>query len=469
MESYDYIILGCGSFGSQVIMDLIQAGKKVIAVDKNPEKVEVLKDQEIEALIGDIEKDETLKKLNLKDADAVLVLTASDQTNLNVVKKIRSLAPEVLIVTRASSFKAREELEAAGADIVITPYDAMKTSLLNQLKRAENLRKLKKLKNVLKDCKRLAIFTHDNPDPDAISSAMALREIAKHFGVAADILYYGEIAHQQNRAMVNLLNVEMLKASEVDLSIYDKFALVDSSGVGVNNSIPEDITLSIIIDHHPAENVEAEYYDLRNDVGATATILTQYIQDLKIVPTRMLATALFFGIQTETEEFKKNTRTADFLAAAFLYPFVDNELIEKMEGPALSTETLDVIGTAIKNREIFSSFLISFAGFINDRDTLPQAADFLLKLEGISTVLVFGIMKDAVYISARNKDVRINIGEVLKKAFGDVGSAGGHAHAAGGKIPLGIFGDVTDKQTLAKLVTEAIKRRFLMAVGIEAE
>ncbi len=469
MESYDYIILGCGSFGSQVIMDLIQAGKRVIAVDKNPEKVEVLKDQEIEAVIGDIEKDETLKKLNISDAEAVLVLTANDQTNLNVVKKIRSLAPEVLIVTRASSFKAREELESSGADIVITPYDAMKTSLLNQLKRAENLRKLKRLKNVLKDCKRLAIFTHDNPDPDAISSAMALREIAKHFGVAADILYYGEIAHQQNRAMVNLLNVEMLKASEVDLSIYDKFALVDSSGIGVNNSIPEDITLSIVIDHHPAESVEAEYYDLRNDVGATATILTQYIQDLKIVPTRMLATALFFGIQTETEEFKKNTRTADFLAAAFLYPFVDNELIEKMEGPALSTETLDVIGTAIKNREIFSSFLISFAGFINDRDTLPQAADFLLKLEGISTVLVFGIMKDAVYISARNRDVRINIGEVLKKAFGDVGSAGGHAHAAGGKIPLGIFGDVTDKQTLAKLVTEAIKRRFLTAVGIESE
>ena len=469
MESYDYIILGCGSFGSQVIMDLIQAGKRVIAVDKNPEKVEVLKDQEIEAVIGDIEKDETLKKLNISDAEAVLVLTANDQTNLNVVRKIRSLAPEVLIVTRASSFKAREELESSGADIVITPYDAMKTSLLNQLKRAENLRKLKRLKNVLKDCKRLAIFTHDNPDPDAISSAMALREIAKHFGVAADILYYGEIAHQQNRAMVNLLNVEMLKASEVDLSIYDKFALVDSSGIGVNNSIPEDITLSIIIDHHPAESVEAEYYDLRNDVGATATILTQYIQDLKIVPTRMLATALFFGIQTETEEFKKNTRTADFLAAAFLYPFVDNELIEKMEGPALSTETLDVIGTAIKNREIFSSFLISFAGFINDRDTLPQAADFLLKLEGISTVLVFGIMKDAVYISARNRDVRINIGEVPKKAFGDVGSAGGHAHAAGGKIPLGIFGDVTDKQTLAKLVTEAIKRRFLTAVGIESE
>jgi nanoRNase/pAp phosphatase (c-di-AMP/oligoRNAs hydrolase) len=144
-------------------------------------------------------------------------------------------------------------------------------------------------------------------------------------------------------------------------------------------------------------------------------------------------------------------------------------MIEKMEGPAISTETLDVLGTAIKNRQIYSSFLISFAGFINDRDSLPQAADFLLRLEGISTVLVFGVIKDNVYISSRNKDVRINIGEVLKKAFGDVGGAGGHAHAAGARIPLGIFGDITDKEALAKLITEAIKKRFLSAIGIEAQ
>ncbi|NOY11036.1 MAG: potassium transporter TrkA, partial [Archaeoglobi archaeon] len=88
---------------------------------------------------------------------------------------------------------------------------------------------------------------------------------------------------------------------------------------------------------------------------------------------------------------------------------------------------------------------------------------------GISTVLVFGIIKDNVYLSARNTDVRINIGDVLKKAFKDVGSAGGHAHAAGGKIPLGIFGDVSDKETLAKLVTQAVKKRFLSALGIEIE
>jgi len=468
--NYEYVILGCGGLGLAIVKEITATGKKVLAIDKNPEKVEVLKDQEIDAIVGDIKDDETLKSIDYSKLSAVLILTSNDSLNKEVARKIRKRDKDVLIVSRANAVKAREELEEAGVDVVVTPVESMKNQLLIGIKKAESLRKIKLLKKTIQNTNgKLGIFTHDNPDPDSIASALALKEISKHFGVEADILYYGEVQHQQNKAMVNLLNIPIVNASEANLKEYSKFALVDSAGPGLNNSISSDVRISIIIDHHPAENVSGEFVDVREDVGATATILTLYLQDLKIVPTKTLATALFFGIQTETEEFRRNARRNDFLASAYLYPFVDNELLEKMEGPALSTETLDVLGTAIKNREIFSSFLISFAGFITDKDTLPQAADFLLKLEGISTVLVFGVIKDSVYMSARNSDVRVNIGEVLKRAFRDVGSAGGHAHAAGGKIPLGIFGDVSDKETLAKLVTQAVKKRFLNAIGIEIE
>lgn len=466
---HDYIVIGCGGFGLSVIKDLSKINKKVLAVDVNREKVEILTEQGIEAVEGDARDKSLFDRIDYSKVSAVLVFTPDDEVNTFAVEELRKRSIGIFIVVRASDIKAKEEMEKIGADYVVTPYEAMKNVVISALKRMESIRRVKRLREVLETVKngKLGIFTHDNPDPDAISSAMALKEIARHYGVEADILYFGEISHQQNKAMVNLLEISLLPADDVNLKEYKKFALVDSSAPGANNSIPSTIKPSIIIDHHPADNVEGEFVDLRNDVGATATILAGYLQDLKIVPSRTLATALFFGIQTETEEFRKNTRTADFTAAAFLYPFVDHEMIEKMEGPALSTETLDVLGTAIKNRQVFSSFMISFGGFINDRDALPQAADFLLKLEGISTVLVFGILKDTVYISARNKDVRINIGEVLKKAFGDVGSAGGHAHAAGGQIPLGIFGDVSDREMLSKLVTEAVKRRFLNAVGIE--
>lgn len=465
---YEYLVIGCGAIGFSVIKELVKRNKKVLAVDISAERVEVLKDQEYDAIIADATNDELYKSINLSRVSIVLILTPNVEVNCQITKKIRKISKEVFIISRATNQKTKEELEAIGADFVVTPQDAMKNAIMNAIEEVDNYRKIKKFKEVLEKIEgKLGIFTHDNPDPDAISSALALKEIAKHFGIEADILYYGDVFHQQNRAMINLLEIELLRADEVDLSQYSKFALVDSSNVGSNNSIPENIKLSIIIDHHPAEGVEAEYVDIRNDVGAAATIMTEYLIQLKLIPSRTLATALFFGIKSETDEFKRNTRTADFTAAAFLYPFVDHEMIEKMEGPAISTETLDVLGTAIKNRQIYSSFLITFAGFINDRDSLPQAADFLLRLEGISTVLVFGILKDTVYLSARNRDVRINIGEILKRAFGDVGSAGGHAHAAGGQIPLGIFGEVTDKEALSKLITEAIKKKFLSAVGIE--
>ncbi|MBO8182146.1 MAG: NAD-binding protein [Archaeoglobus sp.] len=466
---FEYLLIGCGSFGFNVLKELAKDGKKVLAVDSSPEKIEVLKDQDFNAILGDVSKDDFLLSFDFDKISVVFLLLPNFEINRKAVKQIRSISKSVFIIARASGTKEREELEALGADAVITPSSAMTKMVIETLNRMETLRRIRKFKEVLSSMKdkKLAIFTHDNPDPDALSSAMALKEIAKHMGIEAEIIYYGEISHQENKAMVNLLNIEIVKANDVDLKQFEKFALVDSSAKGVNNSIPEEIQLNIVIDHHPAENVEAEFVDIRDNVGSTATIMTNYMVELNLVPSRTLATALFFGIKSETDEFKRNARTEDFSAAAILYPYVDHDLIEKMEGPALSYETLDVLGTAIKNREVYPPVLISFAGFINEKDAITQAADYLLKLEGISTVLVFGVVKDVVHLSARNNDVRINIGEILRRAFGDVGSAGGHAHAAGGQIPLGIFGEISEKEVLAKLIREAVRKRFLNALGIE--
>jgi nanoRNase/pAp phosphatase (c-di-AMP/oligoRNAs hydrolase) len=471
LEYHEYVAIGCGSLGFSVVREFAKRDKKILAVDLSKERVEVLRDENYDAIIGDARDEELYKRFDYDKVSVILLLTPDNEVNKAAIESIRRVSKDVFIISRANNQKVKEEMEKIGADFVVTPSESMKSTVIKAVNKMETFRKIKKFKEVIESVKggKLGIFAHDNPDPDAISSALALKEIARNYGVESDIIYYGEIFHQENRAMVNLLEIPLVRGGEVDLSSYTKFALIDVSAPGVNNSVPSNLEISIVIDHHPAESIEAEYYDVRTDAGATATIMTDYLKELKLSPSRTLATALFFGIKTETDEFKRNTRTADFTAAAFLYPFVDHELIEKIEGPAISTETLDVLGTAIKNRQIFSSFLISFAGFISDRDALPQAADFLLRLEGISTVLVFGVVKEKVYISARNKDVRINIGETLKVAFGDVGSAGGHAHSAGGQIPLGIFGGTSDKNALSKLITEAIKKRFLTAVGVETQ
>ncbi len=278
------------------------------------------------------------------------------------------------------------------------------------------------------------------------------------------------IGHHETRAFVNLLDIPLVHIINGVMNNYSIIALVDCNTPGKNNSLPPDTKINIVVDHHPLpENVEldADLVDIRPDVGAASTMMTRYVQELDFELSSNLATALLYGIRTDTGEFKRNTSSADLTAAAFLYGSVDKDLLAQIETPSMSSEAMDVLGVAIRNKKIEGSYLISNAGFIHDRDTLPQAADYLLKLEGISTVLVFGITEDRIVVSARSKDIRINIGDIIQKAFGEIGSAGGHQKTAAAQIPLGMYSGVKDKAILMKLTEEAVTRRFLAAVGME--
>jgi nanoRNase/pAp phosphatase (c-di-AMP/oligoRNAs hydrolase) len=234
--------------------------------------------------------------------------------------------------------------------------------------------------------------------------------------------------------------------------------------------LPRNTEINVVIDHHQAdiEEVKAEYVDIRPNIGATATIMTKYLQDLEIPIKMELATALLYGIKVDTDDFRRNTDPADFIAAAYLFPLANHDILGRIETPSKSTESIDILGEAIKNRQIKGSYLISNVGTIRDRDTLGQAADYLLTLEGITTTLIFGLGEDTIYISGRSRDDRVNIGNVMKDAFGE-DKAGGHAMFAGAQIPLGVFSGTKDKQTLLKLAEEAVVKRFLSVVGIQKE
>ena len=188
-------------------------------------------------------------------------------------------------------------------------------------------------------------------------------------------------------------------------------------------------------------------------------------------PTEVVATALLYGIRSETFDFKRETSPADLTAAAYLYPFADHDTLEQVESPSMSPETLDILAEGIQNREVQGSHLVSNAGFVRDRDALGQAAQHLLKLEGITTTAVFGIADDRIYLSARSKDVRMDIEKILEDAFADIGETGGHSTQGDVEIPLGIFTGIetTDRNrdTLLQLTEEAVRRKLLDAMGVE--
>jgi nanoRNase/pAp phosphatase (c-di-AMP/oligoRNAs hydrolase) len=319
----------------------------------------------------------------------------------------------------------------------------------------------------------LGVFTHDNPDPDAIGSAIALRDLARARGIDADAYYFGQITHQENRAMVNLLDIQIenLDADEYDPENFDAIALVDHSRPGVNDQLPLDTQVDIVIDHHPPRAaVDAGFIDLRSDVGATSTLMADYFRQLDIPVTPQVATALLFGIRVDTKDFGREITEADFQAAAFLLPFADDVVLERIESPSISGATLDTIAEAIRNRIQHDSVVLSGVGSVTQRDSLAQAADHLLGMEGITTTVVYGIKDGTVYASARTRGTVLDIGETMREAFDRIGSAGGHTDMAGAQIPLGILGEIHDDDIdgqLESVVEDVITNRFFEVVNLQ--
>ncbi|MCD1294606.1 potassium transporter TrkA [Methanocella sp. CWC-04] len=474
-QKYPYVILGGGSIGLAIAKEVAKLKKGFLIVDSEHTRVEALRDESYEAIEGDINSLKSLKEMPLVGSEGVFIMSSDFDANVTALKYIKNVSPKSFVMVRAIDLITIDDLYSEGADIVLHPPSIVADVALTELQKIEIRGAAWQLMNYLKSIdpsQKIGIVIHDNPDPDSIASGLALKNIADSLGKTADILYYGMIGHAENRAFVNLLDIPLIQVRDQMLSEYSIIALVDSNTPGKNNSLPPDTHVNIIIDHHMAhENTEikSEFVDIRPDVGATSTIMTRYVQELDFELSSHLATALLYGIRTDTNEFKRNTSTFDLTAAAFLYSFAEHDLLSQIETPSMSAETLEVLGEAIRNKKIEGSYLLSNVGFIYDRDTLPQAADHLLKLEGISTVLVYGLTDEKIYVSARSKDIRINIGDIIQKSFGDIGSAGGHPKTAAAQIPLGVFSGVKDRDMLLKLTEEAVTRRFLSTVGIETE
>ncbi|MFB6256244.1 MAG: bifunctional oligoribonuclease/PAP phosphatase NrnA, partial [Haloplanus sp.] len=329
--------------------------------------------------------------------------------------------------------------------------------------------RVRQLLSVVRDIDgRLAVVMHDNPDPDAIASALALASIAESVGVDADACYFGDISHQENRALVNLLDLDLRNFEAADeIDEYAGIALVDHSRPGVNDGLDPDTEVDVVIDHHPPRtSVEARYVDLRSDAGATSTLLAKHLDRLGMTPDRTIATALLYGIRIDTRDFTREAVDSDFEAAAFLLPHVDESVLNRVEDPSMSPDVLTILSAAIRNRRLRGDMLTTGVGRIHNRDALAQAADKLLDMEGVSIAVVHGFMNETIYVSGRARGTDVDLGEMLRDALGTIGSAGGHADMAGAQVPLGILGSVEEgsAESLADIVDEVIAGRLSEAL-----
>ena len=330
------------------------------------------------------------------------------------------------------------------------------------------------------------IVIQDFPDPDALSSAWAYQLIAANYDISCDIVYGGTLSHQENITLVRLTGIPAKRyiptaLQNQDLSVYQGCVLVDSQGTNSQlYSVVQqaNIPLVVVVDHHSKQGeIEAEFMDLRPQTRATATILTQYVQAgmLEFESSNekhvKCATALMHGLRSDTNRLMQ-AKEEDFLAAAYLSRFYDSQLLNAVLQSARSRRVMNVIERALRNRIIKKNFSISGVGYLRyeDRDAIPQAADFLVTEEDIHTAVVYGIVhnedndNELVIGSLRTTKLTLDPDEFIKETLGKDAQGkffGGGRYMAGGfEIPIGFLNGFNDNAEYTKLKWEVFDRQI---------
>lgn len=474
-----YLVLGCGDVGFSVAGRLKERRARVTVVDKNPRKVERLKKMGYHAIAGDFRSLEVLTEAGIKNAEIVFIMSPDFSTTEATLKTINKLKAELkidpVVVARVSDEGEGDDAKLLGATDILSPPQIM-ADFTGNFEKLKAMTNEKKLRAVIQGFRgKMAIILQRAPDPDSIASGMALKLYARAFGVDADIIYDGESGYSQNKALLNLLGMEMISADKIDVTQYfntttqnNQFALVDVA-TRANCPLPKEIMVpAIVIDHHsvPSGEVNALYKDI-SPVGAAATLLTNYLRYGFVEIDPATAAALVVGILIDTNNFTRGAKPLDYDAFQYLMQIADVEIVKKLQQPSISSDTLDTFIAAIRNRKLTGWYLTANVGEVKERDIIPQVADFLqnLNLEGVTTVLAYGVVGDTIHACARTKDLALHLGETLKKAFNKVGSAGGHPHMAAAKIPLSALGRVS-KRNLKREIDRLVRQKFLETVGV---
>jgi nanoRNase/pAp phosphatase (c-di-AMP/oligoRNAs hydrolase) len=312
--------------------------------------------------------------------------------------------------------------------------------------------------------RRALVLTHDNPDPDSLASGVALAWLLGELaGVEAKVAYGGIVGRAENRALIRELKLPVVPVSRVVFDDYDMICLVDTQPDQGNHSLPKRHFPDVVIDHHPVrpDSNLAPIADVGGPIGATSTVVVEYLRASKLEIPPAIATALFYGIKADTRDLGRQTTPQDVAAYLWLFPRADKDAMGQIEHPPLSLEYFALSHTAIERAEVHDHSVVLPLGELYAPDMVAEVAERFLYLEGMRWSLAFGTYEGDLYYSVRTTDRRANAGKLIREVIEPRGgSAGGHGTMAGARLPArGLKG-----AALKRLVAEVV-RDFLEAFG----
>ena len=301
-----------------------------------------------------------------------------------------------------------------------------------------NLR-VEKLIGLLRGRGNLLIVMQDNPDPDSIAAAVTLRRFANSTaGIQCSIAHSGTVGRGENRALVNYLNLNLHQLGEINYQKFDLIAMVDTQPGTGNNSLPETQQPNIVIDHHPCHRStrSAQLIDIRSGYGATSTILCEYLRQAQITPEIPLATALLYGIRSDTQDLGREATQADIEAIEWLYPLANKRMLSEILRGSVPKEYFQMLAEALKNARIYGNAIVTSLGSIDNPDMIGEVADLLLREDKTTWTMCMGLFQGKILLSLRTIDENNKAGTVVKHLVARKGTGGGHQTYAGGQIPL---------------------------------
>jgi nanoRNase/pAp phosphatase (c-di-AMP/oligoRNAs hydrolase) len=326
-------------------------------------------------------------------------------------------------------------------------------------------KRLARLSSVLDGARSMLIIVQNTPDPDAIAAAAALRELAnERHEIACSIGHSGGIWRAENLALLRYLGLNTRALSDLDLDRFDRLSMVDAQPGAGNVSFDATVRLDVVIDHHPIrrETRSARFTDVRSRYGATSTILYEYLKAAKIEIPTPVATAMVYGIRSDTQDLGRESTKADVAAFLDLYPSANARALGRIVQAPLPRSYFSKLRTALDDARVYGNRIVSYLGHLESPEMVAEAADLLLRAEEVRWTMTLGVVDDWLNISLRTTDRDRHAGRIARNLAGRRGFGGGHQALAAAQIPLN--GPNNSDRQVRQMIRDLTKR-FLRATG----
>jgi nanoRNase/pAp phosphatase (c-di-AMP/oligoRNAs hydrolase) len=406
---------------------------------------------------------EAIAKLVPKDGDTFAVVSeevAFARAAVGVIAEAAPDSPVLMLSDRVEGDDLPEHrcLRATGLRSLI------RDDVDDEFSHLQNLERVVHLCALLEPREKLGILLQPDPDPDGIAGGFALRALLGRKSPTAPLISFGEVKRPENRAMIEALGIDVRTVTPDELDEFDALALVDVQPTVFGEHPPARVrSVDVVIDHHPIRTgYDAVIMDIRPTYGATATILTEYLRAAGLELRPRLATALTYGIKSDTQLLGRETSGHDMTAFAFLHSHHSPALLRRIERPALPADGLRALGRALSHTEVVDGIHLLVLGRVRE-DVIPQVADLGLQAENAEWAIAAGIVGSNLVFSVRNVGYVRAAGEVVRAVVEGLGVGGGHRSMAKGIIPLKAFRKVYGSATQKKM-REALLDAFVTAI-----